>query len=139
MSFITHIEAAERLDSRGKPTVQVIVTTDRGSFRSLVPSGASKGDHEAIELRDTESKRYLGNGVLQAVENVQDILGKELIAKRYDVSSQQREIDTFMCELDGSPDKGRLGANAILGVSMAVARAGAAAKVRPHLFLANLI
>lgn len=129
MSHITRVDAAERLDSRGKPTVQVTVTTDRGTFRSLVPSGASKGDYEAIELRDGDSTRYQGNGTLKAVENVQEIIGPQLVARKFDVATQQREIDTFMCQLDGSTDKERLGANAILGVSMAVARAGAAAKV----------
>ncbi|KAK5089834.1 hypothetical protein LTR05_000001 [Lithohypha guttulata] len=131
MSYITHIDAAERLDSRGKPTVQVIITTDRGAFRSLVPSGASKGDYEAIELRDADAARYQGNGMLRAVKNVQDVIGPELIAKKFDVSTQQREIDAFMCELDGSPDKEQFGANAILGISMAVARAGATARDLP--------
>lgn len=133
MSYITHIDAAERLDSRGKPTVQVTITTDRGAFRSLVPSGASKGDYEAIELRDADAARYQGNGMLRAVKNVQDVIGPELIAKKFDVSTQQREIDAFMCELDGSPDKEQFGANAILGISMAVARAGATARVRLRL------
>lgn len=129
MSYITCIAAAERLDSRGRPTVQVTLTTDKGMFRSIVPSGASKGDYEAVELRDGDGKRYQGGGVLKAVGNVQDILGPKLVAKRFDVSTQQEEIDAFMCDLDGSPDKGNLGANGILGISMAVARAGAAAKV----------
>ena len=129
MSYITHVDAAERLDSRGKPTIQVTVITEKGTFRSLVPSGASKGDYEAIELRDDDKSRYQGNGVLKAVKNVKDIIGPRLVAEKFDVATQQREIDTFMCKLDGSDDKGRLGANAILGISMAVARAGAAAKV----------
>lgn len=127
MSHITHVTASERLDSRGKPTVQVTVTTDKGNFSSLVPSGASKGDYEAIELRDGDESRFEGNGVLQAVNNVRHTLAPKLIAKNFDVGTQQREIDAFLCELDGSKDKSRLGANAILGLSMAVARAGAAA------------
>lgn len=137
MSYITHVAAAERLDSRGKPTVQVTITTDRGAFSSLVPSGASKGDYEAIELRDGDKSRYDGNGVIQAVKNVQYALGPELIAKKLDVATNQREIDALLCKLDGSKDKGSMGANAILGLSMAVARAGAAAKVciyPDHLF-----
>lgn len=128
MSTITHISAAERLDSRGKPTVQVTVTTEKGRFSSLVPSGASKGDYEAVELRDGDETRYQGNGVSEAVKHVQDVLGPELIKRQFDVGTQQQDIDKFMCELDGTKDKHRLGANAILAVSMAVARAGAAAK-----------
>lgn len=131
MSYITHVTASERLDSRGKPTVQVTVTTDKGSFSSLVPSGASKGDYEAIELRDGDESRFEGNGVLQAVKNVQQALAPELIAKNFNVGTQQKEIDAFLCKLDGSKDKSRLGANAILGLSMAVARAGAAANGVP--------
>lgn len=133
MSYVTHVSAAERLDSRGKPTVQVTLTTDKGVFSSLVPSGASKGDYEAIELRDGDKLRYDGNGVVQAVKNVQYALGPELVAKRLDVATQQREIDALLRKLDGTKDKGRMGANAILGISMAVARAGAAAKVCIHL------
>lgn len=129
-SQITALTAAQRLDSRGKPTVQVVLTTELGRFTALVPSGASKGDYEAIELRDGDKAIYDGNGVSQAVDNVRKVLGPELIAKGFDVATQQAEIDFFMCELDGRKDKGHLGANAILGISMAVARAGAAARVR---------
>lgn len=131
MSHITHVRAAERLDSRGKPTVQVTITTDKGTFSSLVPSGASKGDYEAIELRDGDKSRFEGNGVLNAVKNVEQILGPRLVAKTFDVGSQQNEIDEFMCGLDGTKDKRHLGANAILAISMAVARAGAAANSIP--------
>lgn len=139
MSHITRVAATERLDSRGKPTIQVTVTTDKGSFTSLVPSGASKGDYEAIELRDGDESRFEGNGVLQAIKNVQDTLAPELIAKNFDVGTQQKEIDAFLCKLDGSKDKSRLGANAILGISMAVARAGAAANGVPlYQYLASL-
>ncbi|KAK5074570.1 hypothetical protein PMZ80_011017 [Knufia obscura] len=130
-SLIQSVSAAERLDSRGKPTVQVTLTTEKGRFSSLVPSGASKGDYEAIELRDGDNSRYHGQGVTNAVKNVIDTLGPKLIAKKFCVGTQQREIDDFMCELDGSDDKSALGANAILGISMAVARAGAAAKGVP--------
>lgn len=128
-SYIQAITAAERLDSRGKPTVQVVVTTGKGRFTSLVPSGASKGDYEAIELRDGDGSRYDGNGVTTAVKNVKDILGPELVEARLDVT-EQNKIDELMLQLDGTDDKSKLGANAILGVSMAVARAGAAARVR---------
>lgn len=129
MSTITAITAAQRLDSRGKPTVQVKVTTDKGTFSSLVPSGASKGDYEAIELRDGDESKFEGSGVMKAVENVKSVLGPKLIEKNFDVGTQQRDIDDLMRKLDGSDDKSRLGANAILGISMAVARAGAAAQV----------
>jgi len=130
-SRITAITAAQRLDSRGKPTVQVVLTTEDGRFTAMVPSGASKGDYEAIELRDGDETMYDGNSVHRAVDNVRNVLGPELIAKGLDVATQQAEIDSLMRELDGTKDKGRLGANAILGVSMAIARAGAAAKVCP--------
>lgn len=128
-SHINFITAAQRLDSRGKPTVQVVVVTDHGRFTSLVPSGASKGDYEAIELRDGDPTKYNGNGVTKAVDNVQNVLGPQLVAQKFDVASEQAAIDRFMCDMDGTSDKSRLGANAILGISMAVARAGAAAKV----------
>lgn len=128
VSRITRVHAAQRLDSRGQPTVQVILTTDHGRFTALVPSGASKGDYEAIELRDGDKSVYEGNGVEQAVDNVRNVLGPALIEKGFDVATQQAEIDRFMCNLDGSEDKGRLGANAILGISMAATRAGAASK-----------
>jgi enolase len=125
-SYITAITAAQRLDSRGNPTVQVTLTTDKGTFRGLVPSGASTGIHEALELRDTESAAYGGKGVQQAVLNVTSTIAPALIAKKFNVKTQQKDIDAFLCELDGTKGKKRLGANAILGVSMACARAGAA-------------
>ena len=123
MPFITDIYAREVLDSRGNPTVEVEVYTESGAFgRAIVPSGASTGEHEAVELRDGDKGRYLGKGVLKAVDNVNDIIATELIG--YDVTNQVG-IDQRMIELDGTPNKSKLGANAILGVSMAAARAAA--------------
>ena len=123
MPFITSIYAREVLDSRGNPTVEVEVETESGAFgRALVPSGASTGEHEAVELRDGDKSRYLGKGVLQAVKNVNDLIAPELVG--YNVFNQV-EIDHKLCELDGTPNKGKFGANAILGVSLAVARAAA--------------
>ena len=123
MPFITDIYAREVLDSRGNPTVEVEVYTESGAFgRAIVPSGASTGEHEAVELRDGDKGRYLGKGVLKAVDNVNDIIAPELIG--YDVTNQVG-IDQRMIELDGTPNKSKLGANAILGVSMAAARAAA--------------
>lgn len=127
--MISEVHAAQILDSRGNPTVQVDVRTPDGVFRAQVPSGASTGTHEAVELRDSDKPAYGGKGVLKAVSNVQDVIGPALIEKRFDVKTQLREIDAFMCELDGTRNKSRLGANAILGVSMACARAGAAGLV----------
>lgn len=128
--MIQEVHAAQILDSRGNPTVQVDVKTAHGTFRALVPSGASTGSHEAAELRDTDKPAFGGKGVLQAVRNVEEIIGPALMEKMFDVKTQQKEIDTFMCELDGTKNKSRLGANAILGVSMACARAAAAGLVR---------
>ena len=123
MPYITSIYAREVLDSRGNPTVEVEVETESGAFgRALVPSGASTGEHEAVELRDGDKSRYLGKGVLQAVKNVNDLIAPELVG--YNVFNQV-EIDHKLCELDGTPNKGKFGANAILGVSLAVARAAA--------------
>ncbi len=123
MGYIADLYAREVLDSRGNPTVEVEVITDEGGFgRAIVPSGASTGAFEAVELRDGEKDRYLGKGVLNAVENVNTELAEELIG--WDVFDQVG-IDNYMIEIDGTPNKGRLGANAILGVSMAVARAAA--------------
>lgn len=123
MPYIVDIYAREVLDSRGNPTVEVEVTTESGCVgRAIVPSGASTGEHEALELRDKDEKRFLGKGVLQAVQNVNEIIAPELIG--YDVTSQMA-IDQVMLELDGTKNKEKLGANAILGVSMAVARAAA--------------
>lgn len=123
MSAITNIHAREILDSRGNPTVEVEVFTSNGVVgRAAVPSGASTGVHEAVELRDGDKSRYLGKGVLQAVQNVNNILNEEL--QGYHVSDQV-DIDTAMIEIDGTPNKEKLGANAILGVSLAVANAAA--------------
>ncbi|MBT9139675.1 MAG: Enolase [Dehalococcoidia bacterium] len=123
MSKITKIFAREILDSRGNPTMEVDVSLAGGGFgRAAVPSGASTGAFEAIELRDNDSKRYLGKGVLQAVKNVNEIIAPALREK--DVL-EQASIDQMLIELDGTPNKGKLGANAILGVSMAVAKAAA--------------
>ena len=123
MSIITDIYAREVLDSRGNPTVEVEVYTEEGAFgRGIVPSGASTGEHEAVELRDGDSNRYQGKGVQQAVSNVNNLIAKEIVG--YDVTDQ-RSIDERMIALDGTKNKGKLGANAILGVSIAVARAAA--------------
>ncbi len=123
MPNISSIHAREVMDSRGNPTIEVEVYTESGAFgRAMVPSGASTGEREAIELRDGDKSRYLGKGVLKAVHNVNEIIAPELIG--YDVT-MQTFIDKIMIELDGTPNKSKLGANAILGVSMAVARAAA--------------
>jgi enolase len=123
MSLITDIYAREILDSRGNPTVEVEIILDDGSFgRAAVPSGASTGAFEAVELRDTESARYLGKGVYTAVENVNTIIADEIVGMD---ASDQRAIDSALIELDGTENKGKLGANAILGVSLAAARAAA--------------
>ena len=123
MSFVTDIFAREVLDSRGNPTVEVDVVLDDFSFgRAIVPSGASTGAFEAVELRDADSARYLGRGVLTAVANVNDIIGPELVGMD---ATDQRAIDSAMLVLDGSANKGNLGANAILGVSLAIAKAAA--------------
>jgi enolase len=123
MPIIYDVYAREVLDSRGNPTVEVEVYTESGAFgRAIVPSGASTGEYEAVELRDGDKSRYLGKGVLNAVGNVNDIIATELVG--YDVLDQVA-IDELLIELDGTVNKGNLGANAILGVSMAVARAAA--------------
>lgn len=123
MSLIVDVYAREVLDSRGNPTVEVEVYTEDGAFgRAIVPSGASTGAHEAVELRDGDKGRYLGKGVEQAVENVNEVIAPEVIG--LDVTDQVG-VDMTMIELDGTHNKGKLGANAILGVSMAVARAAA--------------
>ena len=123
MPYITEVYAREVLDSRGNPTVEVEVVTESGAFgRAIVPSGASTGEHEAVELRDGDKNRYLGKGVLKAVENVNEIIYPEIVG--YDVT-QQLLIDKKLIELDGTPNKGKLGANAILAVSMACAKAAA--------------
>jgi enolase len=123
MSLIESIHARQILDSRGNPTVEVDVVTESGAFgRAAVPSGASTGSHEAVELRDNDKKRYVGKGVSKAVENVNGKIAEELVGfSVYD----QNLIDKVMIELDGTANKGNLGANAILGVSMAIAKAAA--------------
>ncbi|MGM0499135.1 MAG: phosphopyruvate hydratase [Bacillota bacterium] len=122
---IVDVYAREILDSRGNPTVEVEVVLEDGVMgRAAVPSGASTGQYEAVELRDGEEDRYMGKGVLNAVENVNEVIAPEIIG--YDVR-EQIEIDNLMRELDGTANKGKLGANAILGVSMAVAKAAAEA------------
>ena len=128
MSEINAIVAREILDSRGNPTLEVEVQTDNGRGRAAVPSGASTGEHEAIELRDGDKKRYLGKGVLKAVDNVNKTLGPSVVGLD---SLDQAEIDRVLLEADGTPNKSKLGANAILGVSMAVARAAADAVQLP--------
>ncbi len=129
MSKIKSIHALEILDSRGNPTVEAIVTTDTGFVgKAAVPSGASTGEHEALELRDKDKKRYAGKGVLKAVSNINGTLAKLLVGQSV---WHQETIDRLMIESDGTQNKSKLGANAILGVSLAVAKAGAAAKKLP--------
>jgi enolase len=129
MSSIIDIRAREILDSRGNPTVEVEILTESGHIgRAAVPSGASTGKYEAVELRDGDKKRFLGKGVLKACKNIEEIIYDELIG--VDVF-EQIYIDNVMRELDGTPNKSKLGANAILGVSLAVAKAAAAASGQP--------
>ena len=126
---ITHIIGREVLDSRGNPTVEVDVTLEDGTVGSaMVPSGASTGKHEAVELRDGDKNRYLGRGVQTAVNNVNTLITDHLIGMN---ANNQADIDQAMIDLDGSPNKSNLGANAILGVSMAVARAAAGSADQP--------
>ena len=129
MSYIANIEARQILDSRGNPTIEVDVLTQSGALgRAAVPSGASTGVHEAVELRDNDKSVYLGKSVLNAVFNVNETLNKELNGLYiYD----QRAIDKLLIEIDGTENKGNLGANAILGVSLAVAKAAAASLGQP--------
>ena len=123
MPYIDEVIAREVLDSRGNPTVEVEVYTESGAFgRATIPSGASTGEHEALELRDGDDSRYLGKGVLRAVENVNEIIAPEINGMNV---LNQRAIDLLMIELDGTENKEKLGANAILGVSLAVAKAAA--------------
>jgi len=129
MTTIKSIHAREILDSRGNPTIEVDVRLDGGAFgRAAVPSGASTGSREALELRDHDTKRYGGKGALEAVRHVNDVLARALVGARAD---RQARIDAHLCALDGTPEKRKLGANAILGVSLAVARAAAAEKGEP--------
>lgn len=123
MSIIESVHARQILDSRGNPTVEVDVITENGILgRAAVPSGASTGEHEAVELRDGDKSKYLGKGVLKAVDNVNELIAPEIVG--HDVFDQKL-IDTVMIELDGTKNKSKLGANAILGVSLAVAKAAA--------------
>jgi enolase len=123
MSLIQSIHARQILDSRGNPTVEVDVVTESGAYgRAAVPSGASTGTHEAVELRDGNKKKFMGKGVLKAVENVNSKIAAEVVG--YSVF-EQNLLDKIMLELDGTPNKGKLGANAILGASLAIAKAGA--------------
>ena len=129
MSLIIDVHARQILDSRGNPTIEVEVLTENGAFgRAAVPSGASTGVHEAVELRDNDKSKYMGKGVLKAVANVNDVLAPEL--KGVDVFDQNA-IDALMIEIDGTENKGKLGANAILGVSLAVAKAAAQESRQP--------
>ena len=129
MSFITDIQAREILDSRGNPTVEVDVTLEDGSMgRAAVPSGASTGLHEAVEKRDGDKSRYMGKGVLEAVSAVNGEIADALVGFE---ATEQEAIDAALCELDGTDNKGRLGANAILGVSLAVAKAAAEYSAQP--------
>ena len=122
MSEIQSVIAREILDSRGNPTIEVEVSTTSGVGRAAVPSGASTGEHEAVELRDDDKERFLGKGVLQAVRNVENTLGPAITGMD---ALDQAGVDAVLCEADGTPNKSKLGANALLGVSMAVARAAA--------------
>jgi enolase len=129
MTEIVWLHARELLDSRGNPTVEAEVGLENGALgRALVPSGASTGEHEALELRDGDAKRFLGKGVIKAVDHVRDVIAPTLIGMD---ASDQAAIDNAMIQLDGTPAKSHLGANAILAVSMAVARAAAEAHVLP--------
>jgi len=127
---ILKVHARQIFDSRGNPTVEVELTTDKGVFRADVPSGASTGVHEALELRDGIKNEYIGKGVLKAVSNVNKIIASKLVEAKLDVTDQ-KAVDKFLIELDGTVNKSTLGANAILGVSLAVAKAGAAQKGVP--------
>ena len=137
MAMITEVYAREILDSRGNPTIEVEVCLEDGSVgRAAVPSGASTGAHEAGELRDGDKNRYLGKGVTKAVDNVNDVIAEALIGLE---ATRQVEIDEMLIRLDGTPNKGKLGANAILGVSMAVAKAAAASVGLPlYLYLGGV-
>eukprot|EP00216_Chloropicon_sp_CCMP2111_P003386 CAMPEP_0198234858 /NCGR_PEP_ID=MMETSP1446-20131203/733_1 /TAXON_ID=1461542 ORGANISM="Unidentified sp, Strain CCMP2111" /NCGR_SAMPLE_ID=MMETSP1446 /ASSEMBLY_ACC=CAM_ASM_001112 /LENGTH=483 /DNA_ID=CAMNT_0043915683 /DNA_START=84 /DNA_END=1535 /DNA_ORIENTATION=+ len=136
-SSITKVFGRQIFDSRGNPTVEAEVTTYKGTFRAAVPSGASTGVHEAVELRDGDKEKYMGKGVSKAVLNINTVIGPALVGKD---PTKQKEIDDFMInELDGTENKGKMGANAILAVSMAVCKAGAEQKNIPlYQHLANL-
>jgi enolase len=130
MSTVSKVFARSIYDSRGNPTVEVELTTDKGVFFAIVPSGASTGVHEALELRDGDKSKWLGKGVLKAVANVNDIIAPAVVKAKIPVT-EQLKFDEFLNSLDGTPNKGKLGANAILGVSMAVTKAAAAAEGVP--------
>ncbi|RWS06378.1 Enolase-like protein [Dinothrombium tinctorium] len=127
---ISKVIARQIFDSRGNPTVEVDLTTEKGVFRAAVPSGASTGIYEALELRDKDKKNYHGKGVSKAIDNVNKTIAPALIAKNLDPVNQ-KEVDEFLLSLDATENKSKFGANAILGVSMAVCKAGAAAKGVP--------
>ena len=128
MSEILKIKAREILDSRGDPTVEVEIKTSKGVFRSMTPSGASAGKHEALELRDNDNSRYLGKGTLKVIKNINDIIAPKIIGLN---CRHQESIDSLMIDLDGTDNKEKLGANAILPISMAVTKAGASDKNLP--------
>ena len=135
MSVILKIHARQIFDSRGNPTVEVEVATKKGFFVAAVPSGASTGIYEAVELRDGGTA-YGGLGVSKAINNVNNVIAPALVGKSV---SNQKKIDATLCALDGTPNKSKLGANAILGGSMAVCRAGAAQKKMPiYTYIARL-
>jgi enolase len=136
MTKIISVKAREIFDSRGNPTVEVELVSEGGTFRAAVPSGASTGKYEAVELRDGDKKRFGGKGVSKAVNNVNFVIAPKIIGLNCE---SQKEIDNLMMNLDGTSNKSKLGANAILGVSMALARAGAAAKgIRLYEYLGEL-
>ncbi|ODV80970.1 enolase I [Suhomyces tanzawaensis NRRL Y-17324] len=127
---VSKIFARSVYDSRGNPTVEVDIHTEKGLFRAIVPSGASTGIHEALELRDGDKSKWLGKGVTKAISNVNDIIAPAFIKADLDITNQAK-VDEFLNSLDGTPNKSKLGANAILGVSLAAAKAGAAEKNVP--------
>jgi len=129
---ISRVHARQIFDSRGNPTVEVDLTTDLGVFRSAVPSGASTGIHEALELRDGDKSAYMGKGVSKAIANVNKTMGPQIIEKSKSIAvTDQKAWDDFLLSLDGTANKSKLGANALLGVSMAICKAGAAKKGVP--------
>jgi enolase len=127
---VKSIKARQIYDSRGNPTVEVDLITDKGLFRAGVPSGASTGVHEALELRDKDPKVHHGKGVLKAVENVNKVIAPAIVGKPID-ETKQADVDQLLNSLDGTENKSKLGANAILGVSIAICKAGAARKGVP--------
>ncbi|AJR81784.1 Eno1p [Saccharomyces cerevisiae YJM451] len=127
---VSKVYARSVYDSRGNPTVEVELTTEKGVFRSIVPSGASTGVHEALEMRDGDKSKWMGKGVLHAVKNVNDVIAPAFVKANIDVKDQ-KAVDDFLISLDGTANKSKLGANAILGVSLAASRAAAAEKNVP--------